>query len=92
MVKQGYQIMVSHPNTTMGFGDTHRFTLWSAMDVDHATQGIDLSATVDSGLVTAEPENTAENPVTLRKFFPQFQCIDFSGCATTDKDAVDGTL
>ena len=83
--------MIVHPNAAMGAGNPHWFTLRCAVNIDHPSQCIDLSSPVEPRLLTGQPEDTGQNPVTLRLLLLQLRGVDLSSGSAPDKDRILGT-
>jgi hypothetical protein len=60
------------------------------MNIDHATQCIDLPPAVTTTLIAAEPEDATEDPVTLRIATGERITVQLPARATPDKDRIGG--
>src|SRR5690606_38479147 len=89
-VEQCQHIGIAQPDAAVGQGHAHGLVVAGAMQVDVATLGVIVSATVDAGLLTAEPEDPGQDPVTLGMGSGELRRPDFPGRAAADEYGAQG--
>src|SRR5699024_11358483 len=81
---------IVHANTADRAGHAHARAVRRAVNIDVAAHGIDFAEAIEAGLLTAQPQDAGQYPVTLRRCRGHFRRVDFSSRPAAAKHRIDG--